>query len=150
MDLVIGIGNTLRSDDGVGIRVVEALPPLGCAETLMVLQLTPDLASRLAKADRVLFVDADAAGDVIGLAPLCAAQRETRLGHALSAEELLRWTVVEHDVCPEAWMLSVPGQSFDFGEALSPAAVRALESARRMALGWLAGRSVCEPNEEDE
>ncbi len=150
MDLVVGIGNTLRSDDGLGVRVVEALPPRRCAETLTVQQLTLDLTERLSKVDRVLFVDADAAGGAVELAPLHPAQAQAKLGHALSAEELLRWTVVEHDVCPEAWMLSVPGQSFVLGEGLSPAAMRALESARQVALGWLAGRSECEPNEEDE
>jgi hydrogenase maturation protease len=150
MDLVVGVGNTLRSDDGLGIRVAEALSAHGSAETVTVQQLTLDLTERLSRADRVLFVDADAAGCAVKLAPLHPSPGVAQFGHALSAEQLLRWTVVEHDVCPEAWMLSVPGQSFDLGEELSPEAMRALESARRVALGWLAGRSECEPNEEDE
>ncbi len=150
MDLVVGIGNTLRSDDGLGVRVVEALSPHGSAETLTVQQLTLDLTECLSRVDRVLFVDADAAGGAVELAPIRPSPGEAQFGHALSAEELLRWTVVEHAVCPKAWMLSVPGQSFDLGEELSPEAMRALESARRVALGWLAGRSECEPNEEDE
>jgi hydrogenase maturation protease len=150
MDLVVGIGNTLRSDDGLGVRVVEALSTPGSAETLTVQQLTLDLTERLSRVDRVLFVDADAAGCSVELAPLHPSPGEAQLGHALSAEELLRSTVVEHAVCPEAWMLSVPGRSFNYGEELSPEAMRALESARRVALGWLAGRPVCEPNEEDE
>ena len=58
--LVIGYGNTLRSDDGAGQRVAEKigqweLPGVGA---LAVHQLTPELAENIAQADAVIFVDA--------------------------------------------------------------------------------------------
>ncbi len=150
MDLVVGIGNTLRCDDGVGIRVVESLPPDARAERLTVQQLTPGLLEPLAQAGRILFVDADAGNDSVRLLPLRPAGREARLGHAVSAEELLEWILIEHDACPPAWMLSVPGRSFGFGEELSPEALRAVPVARRVALDWLDGRSQESSNEEEE
>ena len=59
-DLLIGWGNGLRQDDGVGLLIAERVegwsrPRL---EVLAIPQLTPELASRLAEAARVLFVDA--------------------------------------------------------------------------------------------
>jgi hydrogenase maturation protease len=150
MDLVVGIGNALRGDDGVGIRVVESLSPDARAEMLAVHQLTPALVEQLARAGRVLFVDADAASNGVQLTALCPVWREARLGHAVSAEELLQWILIEHDVCPPAWMLSVPARRFGFGEELSSEALRALPIARRVALDWLGGRSQEGPNEEDE
>ena len=46
MDLVIGYGNTLRGDDGVGVLVADALEGWNQAvRTLSVQQLTPELAA---------------------------------------------------------------------------------------------------------
>jgi hydrogenase maturation protease len=150
MDLVVGIGNTLRADDGVGIRVVESLSSEQGVETLTVHQLTPELAEPLSRVSRILFVDADAVHGVVRLAPLRPSDRGAQLGHALSPEELLGWTTMEHGACPEAWLLSVPARSFEFGERLSPEAESALPLAREAALAWLAQRTVGEPDEEEE
>lgn len=64
-DLVIGIGNPLRGDDGVGWWLAERAARLSPAsrnrpalQVQSVQQLTPELAERLALARRVLFVDA--------------------------------------------------------------------------------------------
>ena len=73
MDLVVGIGNELRSDDGVGIRVVRALPARRGVETTIVHQLTPDLVEALGRAERVLFVDAHASETRLRLARLARA-----------------------------------------------------------------------------
>jgi hydrogenase maturation protease len=60
MLLIIGYGNTLRSDDGVGPHVVreiaaQRLPDVTC---VVVHQLTPEMAAQVTLADQVLFVDA--------------------------------------------------------------------------------------------
>lgn len=54
--LVIGYGNPLRSDDGLGQAVIDRLP--STLDTLTCHQLTPDLAPRLAAYQRVILVDA--------------------------------------------------------------------------------------------
>lgn len=61
--LLIGIGNPLRGDDGVGWRLVEELERTGgdrepSAHRRVVHQLTPELATDLAASSRVLFIDA--------------------------------------------------------------------------------------------
>ena len=58
--LLIGYGNTLRSDDGVGPSIVEAIDQrqiLG-VRSLIRHQLGPELAADLATVGRVVFVDA--------------------------------------------------------------------------------------------
>jgi len=63
--LVVGYGNTLRGDDGVGPRVAELLaadPRLAGAVVLARHQLTPELAADIAEAALVVFIDASENG----------------------------------------------------------------------------------------
>ena len=58
--LVIGYGNTLRRDDGVGPKLADAVAALGLTgvRTLACALLTPELAEAVSQAQRVIFVDA--------------------------------------------------------------------------------------------
>ena len=57
--LIIGYGNTLRGDDGVGYKIAEIIEQwnINNITSLAVHQLTPDLAENIAQADTVIFVD---------------------------------------------------------------------------------------------
>ena len=60
--LVIGYGNTLRHDDGVGVRAAELMrvdPRFAGVDVVTVHQLTPELALDVGAASLVVFVDAD-------------------------------------------------------------------------------------------
>ena len=58
--LVIGYGNTLRGDDGVGPRVAEAVEKLNLpgVRTLVCQQLSPEHADPISRVRKVVFVDA--------------------------------------------------------------------------------------------
>ena len=59
--LVIGYGNSLRGDDGIGPGVAGALAkgdPIDRAQVIVCHQLTPELAECIAAADLVVFIDA--------------------------------------------------------------------------------------------
>src|SRR5208282_1087020 len=59
--LVIGFGNPLRQDDGIGWRAAELLEQLlspGDAEIIQCHQLTPELAASFEDASIVIFLDA--------------------------------------------------------------------------------------------
>src|SRR5215472_15949009 len=58
--LIIGYGNPLRSDDGIGWLVAKELAKLigGSATVLTVHQLTPEFAEPVSEADLVIFIDA--------------------------------------------------------------------------------------------
>ncbi|MEN6368634.1 MAG: hydrogenase maturation protease [Thermotogota bacterium] len=148
MDLVIGIGNPLRGDDGIGPRVVAELGPTPSAETFIVHQLTPDLALWLKDADRVLFVDA-AVGEETALVRRIRPAPGHGLGHALSPEALLDWTERAFERAPDAWLLAVPGRSFDVTERLSLKSEEALPTAVEAARVWLRSEAVAESSEEE-
>ena len=62
--LVIGYGNTLRADDGLGPAVAERLGSEWADEDVGVLScqlLTPELAEPVSRAEIVVFIDAAAA-----------------------------------------------------------------------------------------
>jgi len=57
--LVIGYGNPLRCDDGVGQQIAKAVATWGIpnVEAIAVHQLTPELAEKLVTVDLAIFVD---------------------------------------------------------------------------------------------
>ncbi|MEW5825640.1 MAG: hydrogenase maturation protease [Candidatus Bipolaricaulota bacterium] len=137
MDVVIGIGNELRGDDGVGLRVVRGLPSRPYVTTVAVHQLTPDLAELLSEAERVLFVDAHARATTLQLQAVAPSEFAGGIGHSVVPGTLLAWTAALSGRVPEGWVLGIPAQTFDVGEELSPEAERAVPAARRAVLKWL-------------
>ena len=140
--LVIGYGNTLRRDDGVGPRVAEAVAALALpgVRTLACPLLTPELAEAVSQAEGAIFVDAavDAPREVQlrGLAPAASSQV---LAHAASPATLLSLARDVFGHAPEACWLTIPVQELGIGEGLSPLAQRGFEVAVAKIKEW-AGR----------
>jgi hydrogenase maturation protease len=138
--LVIGYGNTLRSDDGAGPRAAEAVEALGLpyVSTIICHQLTPELADPISRARTVVFVDASA-GDITTpvLSRVTPADSLQLMAHASSPEHLLALARRLFGNAPTAWMLALPAKNFDLGETLSPLTESAIADAvaeiRRMA-----------------
>ncbi len=130
--LVIGFGNTLRSDDGVGQRVANAIEAEGWpnVSTLSVTLLTPELAEPVSRAERVIFVDAETGGEaVVRLRPVMPAQSSQLIAHAASAETVLALARDVFGGVPRAWMLTIPARSLEIGEDLSGSTQRGLQEA---------------------
>ncbi len=130
--LVIGYGNTLRRDDGVGPRVAEAVATLALpgVSTLTFPLLTPELAEPVSRARVVIFVDAavDAPREV-QLRKLLPADSARVMGHAANPATLLALARDVFGHAPEAWWLTVPVKDLGVGEALSAMAQRGLVTA---------------------
>jgi hydrogenase maturation protease len=130
--LVIGYGNTLRSDDAVGPKAAEALAALNLpgVQTLVCGLLTPELADPLARARRVVFVDAavDAPREV-RLRPLQPAESSQILAHAADPRTLLALARDVFGRAPTAWWLTIPVENLAIGETLSPLAQQGLQTA---------------------
>jgi hydrogenase maturation protease len=130
--LVIGYGNTLRRDDGVGPRVVEAVAALGLpsVRTLACPLLTPELAEEVSRARMVIFVDAavDAPREV-QMRRLPPAASSQVMAHAASPATLLALARDAFGHAPDAWWLTIPVQELGIGEELSPLAQRGFEAA---------------------
>ncbi len=144
--LVIGIGNPLRGDDGVGWRLLEELetagPPEGCV-LRRVQQLTPELAAEVAAVRRVLFVDAWLAPEEAQPLLHHVAAAVTAGGgldsHRLEPVTLVALAQALFGASPAAWELLVPASCFGHGSVFSTSLRNALPAARRLLRGWLKG-----------
>jgi hydrogenase maturation protease len=122
--LIIGIGNPLRSDDGLGWKVAEQLVQDNDPGQviLTVHQLTPELVQWMAAADLVILIDASRAGEPgeLAIRPVSPHPHTGAIGsHHLSPEELLALTTAIYDHCPPAFIASMTGADFAIGEQLS-------------------------------
>jgi hydrogenase maturation protease len=124
--LVVGYGNPLRGDDGIGWHVANALAEGIQDDRVRIVacvQLTPELADSIAEVDRVIFVDAS-----IEMAP--GRLRVTRLKtgehpgeawtHHLDPPSLVLCARVLYGKTPEAVMITVGAASFECSDELSP------------------------------
>ena len=160
--LVIGIGNPLRSDDGIGWRLAALLPAQPGLAVCCRQQLTPELAAELAVVQRVLFLDA-------WLEPSSAHPRPRLLklqelgapdgpgrslqvwagatpwggaSHGLSPQVLLALSQALYGQAPRAHQLLLPAHCFGHGDGISPALARRLGEARRLIEAWIAAGSA--------
>lgn len=139
--LVLGYGNTIRGDDGVGPRAAAAVLDWGLpdVDALAVTQLTPELAEPISTARLAIFVDARLTDDEdtgeVEVQPLEPIWGKPILGHAADPRSLLALALEVFGACPRAWLVTVPSADFGLGETLSPCASRGLRNAlERVAL----------------
>lgn len=133
-DLVVGYGNGLRRDDGAGRRVARLIAAMGLGSVRVIecRQLTPELAAAVAEAHRVVFVDATGTGrGRVGLRRLVRKPCRSAPGHAGGPAELLDYAARWYGNAPAAWLLTVRGWDFGFGEGLSPGAWDNVQRASR-------------------
>lgn len=129
--LFIGYGNLLRSDDGVGPAIVSRLAASffdnpHCA-TITAHQLTPELAVDVARAKRVVFVDASVdvpAGKARIRRVLPESRSSLSLGHHLSPESIMALASAvfggNGGGGPCAWAVAVGVANLNVGDRLSP------------------------------
>lgn len=131
--LIIGYGNTLRGDDGVGVHVAEIVDgwKLPRVRSLVRHQLTPELAAELAQVDLVIFVDAsqDTNSNDVRLHHLKPSASINFKSHYSDPQALLSLTQALFGSCPQAWWLIVPGMDFHLGACFSPLAKQGIDRA---------------------
>ena len=151
--LIVGVGNTLRRDDGAGISLAEALAKAvrergKVVEIRLLQQLLPEMAEEIGEleAQTVVIADCSAAatagqpGSLERLLPREEGRRirSRRMGrlysegtamgsHGLGAVELIELARRLYGYEGEAWLATVPGVDFDHGEGLSPATWEAID-----------------------
>ncbi len=130
--LVIGYGNTLRGDDGVGPRVVEAVGRLRLpgVRTLICPLLTPELAVPISRAGTVIFVDAAVdAPNKVQWRKLEPSKTSQLMAHAADPCTMLALARDVFGRVPAAWWLTIPAVKMDFCEDLTPEAQRGFTEA---------------------
>jgi hydrogenase maturation protease len=129
--LVIGYGNPLRGDDGLGPRLASAIDQLAFpgVDVLVCHQLTPELAEPISRADAVIFIDARVQGDPgVQLQRIEAETPGAFRTHASDPAALLALARALYGTAPAGWWLTLPAVEFGFGEKLSPSAQESLDA----------------------
>jgi hydrogenase maturation protease len=143
--LLIGYGNPLRRDDGLGPFIVESLArDHGDVQTLTAVQLLPEMAASLAKAETALFIDACAGGEVVELTLVEERDVLEWSSHTADPRRLLALTRAVYGRSPRSWWITVPGVDFQLGEGFSPLAQQNPRTTRdriEKMLPLLPGRS---------
>ena len=151
--LFIGYGNSLRRDDGAGLVLATKLAAYWrqrgyYVRHLQVQQLTPDLAFDITAADvgAVVFVDAAIApagvyeddeevdsGLGVNIEQVGATSATAGLGHHMDAGELMVYAELLYRRRPAAWLVTVPGLDFSYGDRLSAPVAKLIGMADSVA-----------------
>jgi hydrogenase maturation protease len=132
--LVIGYGNSLRSDDGAGRHLAQALEELRLpgVRVLSCDLLTPELADPIAKALKVVFVDASVEpGGSVQTRELAPAESSQILAHTADPRTLLALARDVFGHAPPAWGVTLPVENLEIGEKLSAKAAAGIAAALR-------------------
>ncbi len=123
--LIIGYGNPLRSDDGVGRhaarRIAETIQPRD-VDVLTPHQLTPDLVEPAHNARLVIFIDAsveDSPGKIRSRRLVPESALPLLRAHYLTPAGLMACVKKIYGKCPPAVLYSVGAKCFEFDENLS-------------------------------
>ena len=130
--LVIGFGNTLRGDDGAGVCAAErAAGRFPVIDVLTVQELQPELAETISRYADVVFLDAAVEGSAIRTDLIGPATDSRPDGsHTHSPGTLLSLCRELYGRIPaRSVLIAIPGQTFDFGEQLSPFTEKMVEQA---------------------
>jgi hydrogenase maturation protease len=130
--LVLGYGNPLRGDDGIGWHAAQVLADTFKAGDVTVLacqELTPDLAEPASRAERVIFIDASVEDE-----PGCISRQSLQpihedsnsFPHDMDPETLLGRVRELYNASPEAVLMTIGAETFDYCDDLSPAVSRGL------------------------
>lgn len=130
--LLLGYGNPGRGDDGLGPALVETVAPnFPQVAAVVAMQLQPEHVLELANCDLALL--ADAGTDIpspFTFEHLSPRRDLSAFSHSLSPWALL--AVYQETLKappPSAFLLTIAGARFDFGEGLSQRAQQNLEAA---------------------
>ncbi len=141
--LVLGYGNLLRSDDGVGPRTAEAVAALRLpgVTTLVCDLLTPELSETISRARLVFFIDASVEAprqvQVRRLEPNPTCQV---MAHAADPRTVLALARDVFGHAPDAWWITIPVENLGVGYELSPLAQAGSKEACQVILSHLNSR----------
>jgi hydrogenase maturation protease len=142
--LIVGCGNTLRSDDGLGWHAAARLagdPRIGGAQVLWRHQLTPELAADVADASLVVLVDVRDGGEP-GVVSVQRLDTDSIGGsawsHHIEPSALVSLARELWSASPPVFLVSVGAESLDVGDRLSPEVERAVPAVVEAVVAILA------------
>jgi hydrogenase maturation protease len=143
--LVVGYGNPLRSDDGIGWHAAGLLatdPRLAGAQVLTHHQLAPELAEDISRASLVVLVDASADGDPgsVSVRQIEPRPATSTWSHYLDPETLAGLAEALYRAVPPIVLVSVAAGSFAEGDGLSSPLRQVLPEVVEVVTGVVGGQ----------
>lgn len=135
--LIIGYGNELRGDDGLGPRVADAMATMNLprVRTIACTLLTPELAQAISQARIVVFVDACIdSPEGLQLRQIEPNDSSQIFAHAADPRTMLALSRDVFGRVPQSWWLTIPAFNLDFSRQLSPRARSGLADAVKRLL----------------
>jgi hydrogenase maturation protease len=134
--LILGYGNPIRSDDGLGWHVAVELFRANKSSDVEVLpchQLTPELVNSISHAETVLFIDCtkDGTPGEFRCQELQWQTGPVTYTHDLSPGALLDLSSQLYGCCPRAFLLTICGECFATGEKVSETVARQLPALKQ-------------------
>jgi hydrogenase maturation protease len=150
---VVGLGNLILSDEGVGVHVVQRLAEAyGFPDDVVLIDggtSAIDLLDQLVEAEHIIFIDAarigEPPGSIVALegARLPVWFRERMSPHQIGLADLLA-TLSLLDHTPESvTLIGIEPQSMELGTELTPDVEAAVGEALRKVLEKLAALGFC-------
>ncbi|HVB73010.1 MAG TPA: hydrogenase maturation protease [Ktedonobacteraceae bacterium] len=149
--LVIGVGNTLRGDDGVGLAVIAALEARGLpgAQLMSCQGDGLQLIETWKRADRIILIDAVTSGGKAGMvyrfdaiAQALPADLSFSSTHAFGVVEAIELARALDQLPPHIVIYAVEGKNFAIDARLSPEVERALDDLVERVAREVAGNPV--------
>lgn len=142
--LVVGIGNTLRGDDGIGKYICTCIEkiklPNVCSTTAF--QLETNLLEEFIQYDTVIIADAAVSGKAVSFinAATLLQQPVSSSHHANAASiAMLAKQLYQKDI--EIFLCAVRGYNFEMGEQLSTLAIQHANDAVNTIINWIKNNS---------
>ena len=124
--LVVGYGNPLRADDGLGCHVARQIAHhLRGDERVEVVprhQLGPEIAEQISSAGFVIFIDASTEGEpgtIVETTLTPDAEFSGTFVESTTPSTLLAAAKALYGSCPQAVLFNMTGWCFEFGEHMS-------------------------------
>ena len=137
--LVIGFGNPLRGDDGLGHVAAQRLEDIlrdSRVEIILAHQLMPEMSEPISRAGLVIFIDASASdppGHVACTEIEPATNSSIRETHELGPSQLLGLARNLFGRCARGVLFSVGTNDFELREGLSPQAAAGVDEVVKRA-----------------
>jgi hydrogenase maturation protease len=138
---ILGIGNTLRSDDGIGAQVCLQLEKMNLEGITIhtIHQLQTEWLDELAGFNTVLIIDAAVnENDDINILPVDkAVSISSNISHHININLLADLMTTMNNSRVHFYACAIPGENFDFGETLSQRGIKNAARAITIISTWL-------------
>lgn len=138
--LVVGIGNTLRSDDGVGSYICEEIEALSLpgTVTLIVQQLMIELVEEMTLFDHIILVDAAVNQKDVQFEPITDIDNSpVSTSHHVNASLLQALAMKLYNKPLSLWVCAIPAKNLGNGETISPKTKLFAEKGRDRIVAWI-------------